>query len=100
MDENIDLKCENSYNINVRMMRNQYVTPSRKTEQFEENPKKMVVSGIGTQDLPNAHQQAFHLQCQDRSQGMWRMRYKRQSNAEKLQTGGDAMTKDVGAHVT
>ena len=39
-DENINRKYENSYNIDIIMMRKSYVTLSQKFGKFGENPKK------------------------------------------------------------
>ena len=42
MDKNIDKKYENSYNIDMMMMRKQYMTLSQKLGKFGEILKKLV----------------------------------------------------------
>ena len=41
-DENIDRKYEDSCNIDFMMMRKSYMTLSKKTGKFGENPKKLI----------------------------------------------------------
>ena len=66
-DENIDKKYENSYNIDIMMMRKKLITLSHKIGKFGEIPKKPIVPWARTWDLLAVNWQLFHWQCRHRS---------------------------------